>query len=133
MYSLDLGNLLVHLRLDARQWDMAFNTAAARIGRVADKLGALGTGLTMRVTAPLALVGGAAVKEFARFDDAMTKSLAIMSDVTPQLRQEMEALATTISERSWNGFGKGNSSMPLGLSGRFPQRSGSKSNPPVHF
>ena len=46
-----------------------------------------------------AAVGGLtyAVKLAADFDDAMTQSLAIMSDVTPQLRQQMESTAREVA------------------------------------
>lgn len=50
--------------------------------------------------AAFAIIGAAAVREFARFDQAMTKSLAIMSDITPAIRREMEATARSIARNS---------------------------------
>ncbi len=99
-FGLDLGNLLVHLRGDESQFVRSMSNAEKKLRAVSDKLTSIGRSMTMRVTLPIVGIGAAATKSFASFDDAMTKSLAIMSDVTPAMRKEMELLATTISKRS---------------------------------
>ena len=64
-----------------------------RLGQVAG-LAFLGVGVA-------AAVGiGASVKKFADFDAAMTRSLAIMDDVSPKLRDQMEKTAKTVSEKT---------------------------------
>lgn len=101
--SLDLGNLLVHLRMDTRQYFASLKLAEARMKALSVKMAAIGRQLTLRVSLPLAAVGVAAVKAFANFDDAMTKSLAIMNGVTPVIRKEMELLAITMSNQTVTG------------------------------
>jgi len=95
--TLDLGNLLVHLMADSSQYKKIIRDAERQMQKTADKMTQIGRQMSMRVTLPIAAVGAASVKAFASFDDAMTKSLAIMSGITPQLRQEMESLALEIS------------------------------------
>lgn len=99
-FGLDLGNLLVHLRADDKQYNSVMRNAEKRMKALSDKLTRIGRTMTMRVTAPLVAIAGAATKSFASFDDAMTQSLAIMKDITPGLRAEMEKIATDISKRS---------------------------------
>ncbi len=91
--TLDLGNLLVHMRMDASQYLSMMKRVEARMKRVLRTF--------TRIGKRMAIVGvglaATSVKAFSSFDDAMTKSLAIMSDITPQLRKEMERLALEIS------------------------------------
>ena len=95
--TLDLGNLLVHLRADTTQYMMMMKSAEKRMQVMSQRMTMIGRKMMMRVTLPLAIMGGASVKAFASFDDAMTKSLAIMKGITPKLRGEMENLALEIS------------------------------------
>ena len=99
-FGLDLGNLLVHLRGDEAPLLQSMKNAEKSIRAAADKMTALGRSMTMKVTLPLVLMGAGFTKTFASFDDAMTKSLSIMSGVTPKLRKEMEELATSISKKT---------------------------------
>jgi len=93
--SLDLGNLLVHLRANTMQYTSAMKRAqalmksfAATVKRYA-KVAAVAIGT----------ISIASLKAFASFDSAMTKSLAIMSDVTPRMRKKMERLALELSSK----------------------------------
>jgi len=97
--TLDLGNLLVHLRADATQYMLMMGKAEARMRLMSQRMITIGRTMSLYITAPLLLMGGASVKAFASFDDAMTKSLAIMTGITPQLRKEMGELALEISNR----------------------------------
>ena len=99
-FGLDLGNLIVHLRADDSQYNRILTSAEKRLTATANKLNAIGRTMTMRVTLPIVAMGLASTKAFASFDDAMTKSLAIMKDVTPEIREEMESLAISISKKS---------------------------------
>lgn len=64
------------------------------------RLKSIGSALTRYVSLPLTAVAGLSVKQFASFDDAMVKSTSIMTDVTEDLRKEMEATAKQIAGRS---------------------------------
>ncbi len=98
--SLDLGNLLAHLRLDDVQFTSGLKRAEHLMKSTADRFGQIGRTLTMRLTAPLIAAGTAAAKSFASFDDAMSKSVAIMRGMTPEIRKEMELLAETTSRKT---------------------------------
>lgn len=99
-FGLDLGNLLVHLRGDESQFVRSMDNAEKKLRAVSDKLTSIGRKMTMRVTAPIVGMGAMVTKTFASFDDAMTKSLAIMGDISPTLRKEMERVAIDISKKS---------------------------------
>ena len=66
-----------HLRIlvsaDVKQLNAGLNTASARLGDFGKKLTSIGKNLTTRVSLPLALAGGAAVKMAVDFDTSMTK------------------------------------------------------------
>ncbi len=96
---LDLGNLLIHLRMDATQYMAMMKTVEARMKMASARMITMGRQMSLLVTVPLVAIGVAAVKSFADFDDAMIKSLAIMQNVTPQLRKEMEGLALAMSTK----------------------------------
>jgi len=59
-----------------------------------------GQTLTAAVTAPIAAVGVGAVKAFADFDQAMTESLSIMSDVSDMQRREMTDAAKEVARQT---------------------------------
>lgn len=66
-----------HLRIlvsaDVKQLNAGLNTASAKLGNFGKKLTSIGKNLTTRVSLPLALAGGAAVKMAVDFDTSMTK------------------------------------------------------------
>lgn len=90
MFGMNLGSLVVHLRADSTQFHAALSRAEVRLTKMATKMQAVGRKMMLGVTAPLTILGGLAVKTFADFDDAMTKSVAIMSGITPEIRKQME-------------------------------------------
>jgi TP901 family phage tail tape measure protein/lambda family phage tail tape measure protein len=100
MIGLSLGNLWVHLGLNATQYMAQIQAAELRMAAAGKKMQAIGRSMTMKVTAPIIGVGGASVLAFGKFDSAMTKSVAIMSDVTKEIRKEMERTALELSGRS---------------------------------
>lgn len=97
MDILNLGNIVVHVSANAAGYFATLDAVQTQAMAVSRRLTAIGRTAAMALTLPLTVIGGLAVNEYAKFDDAMTKSLAIMSDVTPALREEMEELARTLS------------------------------------
>jgi len=78
-------------------------TAMTKTASINAKLASIGKGLTsvgrnmsMYVTIPLLAMGAAATKAGMDFEDGMTKSLAIMKDISPQIRAEMELTAKDV-------------------------------------
>lgn len=68
-----------------------------QLGKRAERTGMM---LTKRLTVPLGLLGGAAVKFAGDFEKALTTSTAIMSGVTEELRTEMSDTAKQLSTES---------------------------------
>lgn len=89
--STNVGNLVVKLNGDASSYQRMLAGAEAR-------LKAFGKTMTTFVTAPLAMMGGMAVREFSKFDEAMTESLAIMTATTEQAARMREQALKLSSE-----------------------------------
>lgn len=89
--------LKVLLTLDAAQYFGEIAKAENRALKMSQKLSNIGNKMALGITAPLAAFGAKSVQSFATFDKAMTQSTAIMSGVTKDVRQEMEALAKQLS------------------------------------
>jgi len=100
MENYDLGSLVVKLGADTSQYDKLLNAADAKLLRFGKKLETTGRSMTKYITAPLAAVQALSTKAFSNFDDSMTKSLAIMSGITPKIRKEMERTAMAISSKN---------------------------------
>lgn len=95
-----IGDLLVKLGVDAIALERGLDRAEKRVERFGTQLFFAGTRITAGVTVPVALAGGAIEKFGREFDKAMTESLAIMDDVTPKIRQDMEEVAMSLAETS---------------------------------
>lgn len=67
------------------------------VSRMGATLTQMGQMLTVGLTVPITALGTAAVYEFGQFDDAMTKTAAIMEDLTPAMRGAMEEQAMLLS------------------------------------
>jgi len=99
MIGLDLGNLLIHIRGDDAHLDRVLRRSGVRVNRfAADVDRAVGKAAKMMGAAAL-IAAGASVKAFASFDDAMTRSTAIMSGVTKEMDERMRKLAITMSRQ----------------------------------
>lgn len=100
MFSLDLGNLLVHLGLNTTAFDQPIEASYAKVQQVSAKMSSLGGALERKVTAPLVAFATLGLHGFAKFDEAMTKSLAIFRGVSDDLRTEMAQTAKDMSLKS---------------------------------
>jgi TP901 family phage tail tape measure protein len=89
--TMDLGNLLVHLKADTAHWSrgMAIATASVRSFEKNAK----------RLVIAAGTVSAASVGLFARFDDAMVKSTAIMRDLSIETERSMRQAALAISKQ----------------------------------
>lgn len=90
----------------AKRTAQVVETASKKIERIAKslhKFGAsvsrLGRSLSLRLTAPLTIIGGLAVRSFAKFDQAMTESTSIMK-VTEEQTKRMRDTAISLSGRA---------------------------------
>lgn len=99
MFGLDLGNLLVHIRGDDVHLNTVLRRAGMRVNRFASDVDrAVGAACKVMIAAST-VAAGASIKAFASFDDAMTRSTAIMSGVTKQMDERMRKLAITMSRK----------------------------------
>ena len=98
--STSLGSLVVYLQANSTQFDRTF--------REAEEMVNMSGGHMIKATAAVAAAMGAAsvgfaaasIRAFAEFDDAMTKSIAIMGKVSASTRKEMEKTAIELSTRT---------------------------------
>lgn len=100
MFALSLGSLQIKLLADTSQYTKALRGAQVLLDTTSKKMTSVGRSMSLYITTPLTAIGGASIRAFGNFDDAMTKSLAIMGNVGPEMRKEMENVALTISEKS---------------------------------
>ncbi len=87
-----VANLLATLGLDPRDFDKNLSAAEKRLNKATAKMAEIGRDLSAKVTLPIVAVGGASLKAFSSFDDAMTQSTAIMNVTSDQL-ERMESVA----------------------------------------
>ena len=100
-----IGALRVELSANIAKFEAAMGKAAknmARTQRSFERFGsqvtAAGQSLSIGLTAPLVAVGALATKSFLGFDQAMTRSLAIMGDVSDALRDDMATAAREVGK-----------------------------------
>ena len=68
----------------------------AKLNSIGSGLQSVGRNMSMYITLPLMAIGAAAIKSGMDFESGMTKSLAIMNNVSPQIRSQMEKTAKSI-------------------------------------
>jgi TP901 family phage tail tape measure protein len=99
--EVEIERLLVRLMGDTSNYikelekaEKKTTSTVARISQTLDKVGrsmqSMGRTLTTRVTMPLVALGGAAVRAFSTFDQAMVESTAIMNVTAEQINQMRE-------------------------------------------
>lgn len=99
VYNRAIAKLAVEQNVVGEQLDQISN----RLRSAGSAVQSFGRSWSMYVTAPLTAFGAGSVYAFASFDDAITKSTAIMSGVTDNLRKDMEEAALAISSVSDTG------------------------------
>ena len=85
----------------AKMTSRKFNSSMLSMGRSMEKMGsrmrAVGTNMSIGLSLPIGLAVRAGIKAFSDLDHAMTNSLAIMGDVSDEMRKDMTELAKTLS------------------------------------
>lgn len=79
--------------------DKQLDRAVKKIDKFGRDVTKVGVGLT-KLTAPIAIVGAAAIKFGADFDDAMKKSIAIMGDLSVAMEKKMATAARNVAKVS---------------------------------
>jgi len=96
----ELERMVVRLVGDASSYNRMLDKAESKTVRSMAKIEKVAKRMTMVVTTSLLAMAAVSIASFAKFDDAMTKSTAIMTGVTKELRAEMEKTALSLSTRS---------------------------------
>lgn len=97
------GSIVARLVLDKTGWDQAMASVRQQNQQLASQAQQSGAAL-QAVATKLAILGGAvvgaaavAVSAFAKFDDAMTQSQAIMGDLTTAMRKDLADAAKNVA------------------------------------
>jgi len=94
---MNLSKLSVSIGVNLSEMQRGLSQARRSLQDFGEKASRIGRSMSIAVTAPIVAFAGVSVRAFSDFDDAMTQSTAIMSDVTKEMRSEMEETARTIS------------------------------------
>ena len=92
-----LGSINIRVGANIKDFNTKMQSVSRTLKRTGRQMQNAGRSMSRSLTAPLVIAGGLAVRSFAKFDSAMTQSLAIMSGVTPEIRKQMESVAKTMS------------------------------------
>lgn len=96
----NLGSLFVSLELPTDKFNKSLSDAQKTMRKVGRDFTRVGQELATKVTLPLAAVGAISVKSFADFDDAMTRSTAIMGNLSAAMRTKLEAAARDVAKQT---------------------------------
>lgn len=100
----EIERMLIRLVGDATHYRRMLTQAQAATTNFAQRVEKDLMTLATRVALPLAAIGVIAVKSFSAFDKAMTETFAKMGRVTPEVREEMENLAKSMSTSGTTAF-----------------------------
>lgn len=92
-----LGNLQVILSANSTHLVRGMRQAEMQVASSSAKMAAQAKVLAGGVTAALTAIGAVSVIQFAKFDKALTQSLAIMTDVNEGIRREMSMTARQLA------------------------------------
>lgn len=95
----EIDRMLVRLIGDGSSYKMMMQEASMMTKQLGAQVTQLGTTLTKKLTVPLGIAAGVAVKSFASFDQAMTESTSIMKATTEQV-ERMKKTALELSGKT---------------------------------
>jgi TP901 family phage tail tape measure protein len=92
----NLGTLMVSLVANATQYQRTMRSVELSTGATMEKVLKTIKYTSVAAAAAMTAIGIAGVREFGKFDEAMTRSVAIMDDVNDATRKKMEEVARNI-------------------------------------
>jgi len=98
MFTLDLGNLLVHLGLDDKNFTQVYQKAEQRIRLAGEQLEKQGRALTMKLTVPLLGLAGAMTKTAISMESAFAgvrKTINATAEQLADLKKGFDAMSET--------------------------------------
>ncbi len=118
-FTLDLGNLLVHLKLGKTDWDKTIREVESSLDRTARKLSQVGRQLSFRVTAPLTAIGTALIRNSLIMESAFAgvrKTVDATEEQFTSLKAGFDEMARTIPLSVQEIYGIGEAAGQLGIS-----------------
>jgi len=94
--KMDIGTLIVHLRADVAHYMRGMTAVQRRMGSITRYMKRMALRGSIAVTA----MAATSVKAYSSFDDAMTKSLALFTDMNEDMRKQMTETALEMSRKS---------------------------------
>jgi len=94
-----VAELVVNIVAKTSGFSKGIKNASTDLKKLSKNVTSLGRTVS-RVSIPLALLGGLAIKTFSDFDSAMTKSLSIMGEVSEAMRKDMVKAAIELSKKT---------------------------------
>ena len=92
-----IGDMYVALSLKNQAFKKGWNESEKLMLKKSQAMVTAATRLSVGLTVPLTLIGRASINEFRQFDKAMTRSTAIMENMTAKVRKNMEEQARALS------------------------------------
>jgi len=96
----NLGTMFFNITANSAGVVRGMKSAEAAVATGGTRILASAAKMSLGVVAAMGAVGAAGVVQFGQFEKAMTKSTAIMGDVSANLRAEMEKTARTLATQS---------------------------------
>ena len=90
--------LRVDLLLNSKGFSKGLNTASGRLRAFGSKISSVGKSLSLRITAPMVLAGGQAIRMAAKFDKSMTQIktlVGVAGSEVDSMGQKVKQLAST--------------------------------------
>lgn len=95
-----IGELAVHLTAKTSSLDKALLDSQKKMKKFESGFLNLGKSLTKKVTLPLLALGAAAIKVGADFEQSITNAFAVTGSKSVEVKEQMEALARTMGEKT---------------------------------
>lgn len=93
-----LGTLYVHLTAESSKMVSELNHAEHQLHTATNRMAKQAAIAGAAISAALGIVGIEAVREFMKFEKAMTEAFAIMGNLSRELKEQMSEVARTLSE-----------------------------------
>lgn len=118
MFTLDLGNLLVHLRLAEEDWTKSVASVEQKFSQVASRMTSIGTRLSVAVTAPLLLMERRLVSNSLTLESAFAgvrKTVDATEKQFAELKVQLDTLSKSIPLTTQEIYGIAEAAGQLGI------------------
>lgn len=100
MGSKEAGAIYISLQLQTAKLQAGIASAQKSLKSLSRSAQDAGRSMSLAFTLPLASMATYAISSFAKFDDAMTRSMAIMGNVSSEMKSKLVATAEEVSRKT---------------------------------